>query len=184
MGCSSRLGGSSLLLVSLALSLMVAVAAAAGGMSILGYGARSEAEVRRLYRSWMGRHGKWYNGVGEEERRFEIFKENLRYVDEHNAAADARPPLLPPRPQPLRRSHQRRVPLHSPRRPPPPRRRRQERERSGSGSDRYRLRPATLSPTPSTGGRRAPSSPSRIRAAAGVAGHSRRWRRWKGSTRS
>ncbi|OAY67928.1 oryzain alpha chain-like [Ananas comosus] len=89
MGSSSRLGGSSVLLVSLALSLMVAVVAAAGGMSILGYGARSEAEVRRLYRSWMGRHGKWYNGVGEEERRFEIFKENLRYVDEHNAAADA-----------------------------------------------------------------------------------------------
>nr|CAD1821861.1 unnamed protein product [Ananas comosus var. bracteatus] len=183
MGCSSRLGGSSVLLVSLALSLslMVAVAAAAGGMSILGYGARSEAEVRRLYRSWMGRHGKWYNGVGEEERRFEIFKENLRYVDEHNAAADAglhsfrlglnrfadltndeyRSTFLGVRPAEAGAG-----------------------AGAGAGAIAIAFGPATLSPTPSTGGRRAPSSPSRIRAAAGVAGHSRRWRRWKGSTRS
>nr|AXQ06497.1 papain-like cysteine protease [Vriesea carinata] len=84
MGCSSQLG-SCLLLLSLAFTAVVAAA----DMSILGYGDRSEAEVRRLYRSWMARHGKWYNGVGEEERRFEIFKENLRYIDEHNAAADA-----------------------------------------------------------------------------------------------
>ncbi|KAM1702243.1 hypothetical protein ACFXTN_025402 [Malus domestica] len=28
---------------------------------------------------------KTYNGIGEEERRFKIFKDNLKFVDEHNA---------------------------------------------------------------------------------------------------
>ncbi|KAG6666187.1 hypothetical protein CIPAW_01G014000 [Carya illinoinensis] len=37
-----------------------------------------------MYMSWLARHGKAYNGLGENEKRFEIFKDNLRFIDEHN----------------------------------------------------------------------------------------------------
>ncbi|KAK6159315.1 hypothetical protein DH2020_006629 [Rehmannia glutinosa] len=30
-------------------------------------------------------HGKAYNAIGEKERRFEIFKDNLKFIDEHNS---------------------------------------------------------------------------------------------------
>ncbi|XVF59365.1 hypothetical protein PTKIN_Ptkin07bG0269900 [Pterospermum kingtungense] len=46
---------------------------------------RSDDEVMSLYKSWLVKHGKAYNGVGEEEKRFEIFKDNLRFIDEHNS---------------------------------------------------------------------------------------------------
>uniref|UniRef100_A0A1D1YV59 Oryzain alpha chain n=1 Tax=Anthurium amnicola TaxID=1678845 RepID=A0A1D1YV59_9ARAE len=47
-------------------------------------GERPEEEVRLLYEGWLVRHGKAYNGLGEKDRRYEIFKDNLRYADEHN----------------------------------------------------------------------------------------------------
>jgi len=47
---------------------------------------RSEEEVRAMYESWMAEHGKQYNALGEKDKRFEIFKDNLKFVDEHNAA--------------------------------------------------------------------------------------------------
>lgn len=31
------------------------------------------------------KHGKVYNALGEKEKRFQIFKDNLRFIDEHNA---------------------------------------------------------------------------------------------------
>lgn len=37
-----------------------------------------------IYTSWMAKHGKAFNGLGEKERRCEIFKDNLRFIDEHN----------------------------------------------------------------------------------------------------
>nr|BAJ85145.1 predicted protein [Hordeum vulgare subsp. vulgare] len=77
-----------LLAASAALLLMVSLAAAAD-MSIVSYGERSEEEVRRMYAEWMAEHGSTYNAIGEEERRFEAFRDNLRYIDQHNAAADA-----------------------------------------------------------------------------------------------
>ncbi|KAM5576625.1 hypothetical protein ABKV19_007459 [Rosa sericea] len=46
---------------------------------------RTEAEVRELYQHWLVKHQKVYNGIGEEETRFQIFKDNLKFVDEHNA---------------------------------------------------------------------------------------------------
>ncbi|KAB1998550.1 hypothetical protein ERO13_D12G071300v2 [Gossypium hirsutum] len=46
---------------------------------------RSDDEVMGLYKSWVIQHGKAYNGIGEEEKRFEIFKDNLRFIDEHNS---------------------------------------------------------------------------------------------------
>ncbi|CAA2990884.1 cysteine ase RD21A-like [Olea europaea subsp. europaea] len=46
---------------------------------------RSDDELMSLYESWLLTHGKAYNGIGEKERRFEIFKDNLRFIDEHNS---------------------------------------------------------------------------------------------------
>ncbi|CAA0807502.1 Cysteine proteinase RD21a [Striga hermonthica] len=46
---------------------------------------RSESEVAALYESWLVKHGKAYNALDEKERRFEIFKDNLRFVEEHNS---------------------------------------------------------------------------------------------------
>ena len=58
-------------------------------MSIVSYGdkstGRSDGEVRAMYEAWLVKHGKNYNGLGEKEKRFEIFKDNLRSIDEHNA---------------------------------------------------------------------------------------------------
>jgi hypothetical protein len=69
--------------------LVFAVAfAAAMDMSIIDYdlkhGQRTDTHVRSLYEAWLVNHGKAYNGLGEKERRFEIFKDNLRFVDDHN----------------------------------------------------------------------------------------------------
>nr|ABQ10191.1 actinidin Act1c [Actinidia eriantha] len=46
---------------------------------------RTNDEVKAMYESWLIKHGKSYNSLGERERRFEIFKETLRFIDEHNA---------------------------------------------------------------------------------------------------
>lgn len=39
-----------------------------------------------LYESWLAKHGKAYNAIGEKEKRFEIFKDNLKFIDEQNSA--------------------------------------------------------------------------------------------------
>ncbi|KAJ8766873.1 hypothetical protein K2173_009217 [Erythroxylum novogranatense] len=46
---------------------------------------RSEAQVRRMYEMWLVKHPKNSNDLGEKEKRFEIFKDNLRFIDEHNS---------------------------------------------------------------------------------------------------
>lgn len=87
----------SLLLLSLYLSLFLAQTWASD-MSIISYdqnnniagpgawsGLRSHDEVLSMYESWMVKHGRSYNALGEKEERFEIFKDNLRYIDEQNA---------------------------------------------------------------------------------------------------
>ncbi len=38
-----------------------------------------------VYEVWLAKHGKAYNALGEKEKRFQIFKDNLRFIDEHNA---------------------------------------------------------------------------------------------------
>ncbi|PKA51450.1 Oryzain alpha chain [Apostasia shenzhenica] len=95
------MGSRSMATVALLLALSSAAAGDAGGdrpdMSIISYGERhgmrgmerSEAEVREIYEKWMARQGRTSNALGEKDRRFAAFRENLRYVDEHNAAADA-----------------------------------------------------------------------------------------------
>ncbi|KAL6982967.1 hypothetical protein U1Q18_016362 [Sarracenia purpurea var. burkii] len=59
-------------------------------MSIVGLGdgkpgRRTEEEVTAMYESWLITHGKSYNAMEEKERRFQIFRDNLRFVDAHNA---------------------------------------------------------------------------------------------------
>ncbi|XP_044507941.1 LOW QUALITY PROTEIN: probable cysteine protease RD21B [Mangifera indica] len=75
-----------------ALLSMVFTLSLALDMSIIDYDRRhgqpvnrSEAEMRMIYERWVMKHGKQYNALGEMDRRFEIFKDNLRFVDEHNA---------------------------------------------------------------------------------------------------
>ncbi|PKA49900.1 Oryzain alpha chain [Apostasia shenzhenica] len=50
---------------------------------------REEEEVRQLYDGWLAKHGKSFNALDDKERRFQVFKDNLQFIDEHNAAADA-----------------------------------------------------------------------------------------------
>lgn len=62
-------------------------------MSIIGYdqthvdksSSRTDEEVMGLYEAWLVKHGKVYNDLGEKEKRFEIFKDNLMFIDRHNA---------------------------------------------------------------------------------------------------
>ncbi|KAL3732897.1 hypothetical protein ACJRO7_022419 [Eucalyptus globulus] len=51
----------------------------------MGPGQRTDAEVMALFESWIVKHGKAYNVPGEKERRFEIFKDQLRFIDKHNS---------------------------------------------------------------------------------------------------
>lgn len=54
-------------------------------MSIIDY---DESHTRHVYEAWLVKHGKAYNALGEKERRFKIFKDNLRFIEEHNGAGD------------------------------------------------------------------------------------------------
>ncbi|GMN37703.1 hypothetical protein TIFTF001_007033 [Ficus carica] len=92
------LGRSSLTLCSfLILLLLIGFSRASSpDMSIIDYDAkhgmavptteRTETEMRAIYESWLVKHAKAYNALGEKETRFEIFKDNLRFVDAHNSA--------------------------------------------------------------------------------------------------
>lgn len=46
---------------------------------------KTDAEVERLFEAWLVKHGKNYNALGEKEKRFAIFKENLKFIEEHNS---------------------------------------------------------------------------------------------------
>ncbi|KAL6902183.1 hypothetical protein ACP4OV_005059 [Aristida adscensionis] len=53
-----------------------------------GYGgARTEAEARAMYDLWLARHGRAHSALGEYDRRFRAFWDNLRFVAAHNARA-------------------------------------------------------------------------------------------------
>ncbi|KAH7671963.1 Actinidain protein, partial [Dioscorea alata] len=47
--------------------------------------ARSEHEIKLLYEGWLVKHRKNYNDLFEKGKRYQIFKDNLKYIDEHNA---------------------------------------------------------------------------------------------------
>lgn len=75
------------------LLLAISTLSSALDMSIVGYndnlgdktGSRTDDEVMAMYEAWLVKHGKVYNALGEKEKRFEIFKDNLRFIDEHNS---------------------------------------------------------------------------------------------------
>ncbi|KAJ6679066.1 CYSTEINE PROTEASE [Salix purpurea] len=46
---------------------------------------RTDAEVMAMYEEWLVKHGKNYNALGEKENRFEVFKDNLMFIDQHNS---------------------------------------------------------------------------------------------------
>ncbi|XP_049355745.1 probable cysteine protease RDL2 [Solanum verrucosum] len=46
---------------------------------------RIDDEVAALYESWLIKHEKSYNALDEKDNRFQIFKDNLKYIDEHNS---------------------------------------------------------------------------------------------------
>lgn len=37
-----------------------------------------------MYETWLIQNGKAYNAIGEKERRYEVFKNNLKFIDEEN----------------------------------------------------------------------------------------------------
>ncbi|KAJ8763449.1 hypothetical protein K2173_002332 [Erythroxylum novogranatense] len=53
-------------------------------MSIIGYNIRHGQFPDRIT-IWLVKHGKNNNVLLEKEKRFDIFKDNLRFVDEHNS---------------------------------------------------------------------------------------------------
>lgn len=59
------------------------------GLSIKSIGGlrselRSEKEIKWLFAEWKVKYDKSYDKSMEESRRLQIFKENLRYITEHN----------------------------------------------------------------------------------------------------
>ncbi|KAH9663713.1 putative cysteine protease RD21B [Citrus sinensis] len=46
---------------------------------------RTDDEVMTIYQTWLAKRGKTSNGMGHNEKRFQIFKDNLRFIDEHNS---------------------------------------------------------------------------------------------------
>ncbi|KAI7754696.1 hypothetical protein M8C21_005315, partial [Ambrosia artemisiifolia] len=81
-------------LVSVLFLLTLITISSAVDMSIIGYDTlhttthntnwRTDDEVNALYESWLVKHGKTYNAIGEKDKRFQIFKDNLKFIDEHN----------------------------------------------------------------------------------------------------
>ncbi|CAL4966758.1 unnamed protein product [Urochloa decumbens] len=76
-------------LLALTVALAASVAAAAAPLE------RADEEVRRLYEAWKSEHGRPRCNCGdraaavEDRLRLEVFRANLRYIDAHNAEADA-----------------------------------------------------------------------------------------------
>nr|GMD84912.1 low-temperature-induced cysteine proteinase-like [Ipomoea batatas] len=135
-----------------------AVSLAAADMSIITYDdrhptrgqGRTDEVVVALYESWVVKHGKEYNGVGEKEERFGIFKDNLRFIDEQNSIGNLTYKLGLNRFADLTNHEYRSAFLgtktdHA------------RRRISGKKSDRYARKPAKACRPPSTGGLKAPS---------------------------
>ncbi|KAK7263180.1 hypothetical protein RJT34_30766 [Clitoria ternatea] len=46
---------------------------------------QSDKEIMAMYEEWLVKHQKVYNGLGERDTRFQVFKDNLRFIEDHNA---------------------------------------------------------------------------------------------------
>ncbi|EPS58726.1 cysteine proteinase [Genlisea aurea] len=49
---------------------------------------RSENEMQSMFESWIVQQKRSYSSSVEKDKRFGIFKDNLKYVDAHNALAN------------------------------------------------------------------------------------------------
>ncbi|KAJ1260458.1 hypothetical protein BS78_10G234200 [Paspalum vaginatum] len=81
--------GTTTLMAAAALRLLLVMSLAAACMSTKSYRERSEEEIRRMLAECKAKYERTYGSVGEEERRYAIFKETLRSIDQHNATFDA-----------------------------------------------------------------------------------------------
>lgn len=45
----------------------------------------TDNEVMSMYEEWLVKHQKVYNGLGEKDKRFQVFKNNLGFITEHNS---------------------------------------------------------------------------------------------------
>ncbi|KAL2333505.1 hypothetical protein Fmac_014718 [Flemingia macrophylla] len=45
----------------------------------------TDTEVMVMYEEWLLKHQKVYNAFGEKDTRFHVFKDNLRFIQHHNA---------------------------------------------------------------------------------------------------
>ncbi|KAK3002459.1 hypothetical protein RJ639_022099 [Escallonia herrerae] len=64
-----------------------ACSALAQDLSIVGYSPDDLTCIDKLinlFESWMSKHGKAYQSIEEKLQRFEIFKDNLKHIDESN----------------------------------------------------------------------------------------------------
>ena len=67
------------------LFLCLTLTLALGDMSTIVSHEEENNEVMAMYEEWLVKNRKVYNGLGEKERRFEAFKDNLKFIKEHNA---------------------------------------------------------------------------------------------------
>jgi xylem cysteine proteinase len=61
--------------------------ALAQDFSIVGYSPEHLTcidKIIQLFESWLSKHGKTYRSMEEKLHRFEIFKENLKHIDQRN----------------------------------------------------------------------------------------------------
>ena len=61
--------------------------ALAHDFSIVGYSPEHLTcldKILELFESWVSKHGKTYRSIEEKLHRFEIFKDNLKHIDERN----------------------------------------------------------------------------------------------------
>ncbi|MQM02137.1 hypothetical protein Taro_034900 [Colocasia esculenta] len=85
MGCC-RKNASSFTSLVLLLILSTAWSSSAEGetRSTSGGLIRSEEEIKWLFEEWQVKHDKSYQDLEEKQKRIEIFRSNLQFIDEHN----------------------------------------------------------------------------------------------------
>ncbi|OVA00666.1 Peptidase C1A [Macleaya cordata] len=78
---------SKLCFLSLSLSLLLVCSTLAHDFSIVGYSPEDLTSIDKLidrFETWMSKHGKSYKSIEEKLHRFEVFKDNLKHIDETN----------------------------------------------------------------------------------------------------
>ena len=87
----SPVAGAALALLALTVAVATATTvAAARDLRSAAPLERADEEVRQLYKTWKSEHGRPRDGISVADGlRLKVFRDNLRYIDAHNAEADA-----------------------------------------------------------------------------------------------